>query len=228
MQGRSRQIFAIGASLLFAGRAPAVWADTLEPGHHGAGMRVPLAPATKLAAANLADQLPAPAFRSQKLNPTGRAVVLTVPAKDGGSYLGDVPVQIDVDDRLTFPAARVVQLLSELLAPDVLESLRTSFGGKTQVSAEDLAPVGIGVDYDPRTLELRFSIPTERRASRAVSVSALDRSRVGELLKPANFSAYVNLRSSLDLVEDGFDQGLRQPVMLVDGALRLGPIVAEP
>lgn len=227
MQGRSRQIFAIGASLLVAGRAPAVWADTLEPGRDGAGMRVPLAPATKLAAANLAEQLPAPAFRSQKLNPTGRAVVLTVPAKDGGSYLGDVPVQIDVDDRLTFPAARVIQILSELLAPDVLEGLRTSFGGKTQVSAEDLAPVGIGVDYDPRTLELRFSIPTERRASRAVSVSALDRSRVGELLKPANFSAYLNLRSSMDLVEDGFDQGLREPVMLVDGALRLGPIVAE-
>ncbi|MBF9151515.1 fimbria/pilus outer membrane usher protein [Novosphingobium jiangmenense] len=224
-------MLAIGATLFFAGRAPTAQAEAIDVPQGGNDKGSAPIPAANLASASLsasADrQLPAPAFRAQKLNPTGRAVVLTVPAKDGGSYLGDLPVQIDVDDRLTFPAARVIQILSELLAPDVLESLRTSFGAKVQVSAEDLAPVGIGVDYDPRTLELRFSIPTERRASRAVSVSALDRSRLGELMKPANFSAYVNLRGSMDLVEDGFDQGLRQPVMLLDGAVRLGPVVAE-
>lgn len=226
MKGKMRHMIAIGVSLLFAGYGSFAHADASGPADADDPGDDPARPLTRLAGA-ASGQLPVPAFRARKLNSTGRAVVLTVPAKDGGSYLGDVPVQIDVDDRLTFPAGRVVQLLAELLAPDVLESLRTSLGGRAQVSPEDLAPLGIGVEYDPRTLELRFNIPTERRASRAVSVSALDRSRLGEMIKPANFSAYINLRSSMDLVEDGFDQGLRAPIMLLDGAVRLGPVVAE-
>lgn len=228
MRGRARRVFAIGASVLILGRASTALAGAAtaqSAGGDSAGAS-PTA-ATGIATASMADQLPAPAFRAQKLNPTGNAVVLTVPVKDGGSYLGDLPLQIDTDDRLTFPSVRILQVLSELLSPDVLENLRTSFGGKAKVGPEDFAPVGIGVEYDPRTLELRFSIPTERRASRAVSVSALDRTRVGELLKPANFSAYFNVRSSLDLVEDGTDQGLRAPIMLLDGAVRLGPAVVE-
>lgn len=228
MHRSARRVFAIGASVLMFGRAPVAMAD-VAPAHNGSPDRAGLSPSAVagMGAATMSDQLPAPAFRAQKLNPTGKPVVLTVPVKDGGSYLGDIPLQIDTDDRLTFPSQRIVQVLSELLSPDVLENLRTSFGGKVQVGPEDFAPVGIGVDYDPRTLELRFSIPTERRASRAVSVSALDRTRIGELLKPADFSAYVNLRSSMDLVEDGFDEGLREPIMLLDGAVRLGPVVAE-
>ncbi|MEL0251142.1 MAG: hypothetical protein VW935_04215, partial [Novosphingobium sp.] len=73
--------------------------------------------------------------------------------KDAGNYLGDIPLQIDPDDALSFPAIRVIQLLSGSLAPDVLESLRTSFRDRTQINPQDLAPLGIGVSYDARTLE---------------------------------------------------------------------------
>lgn len=172
-------------------------------------------------------QLPAPAFRAQKLNPTGRTVMLTVPAKDGANFLGDIPVQISPDDRLSFPAARVLQVLSQVLDPTVLETLRTAFGTRADVGPEDFSPVGISAEYDPRTLELRFLIPVERRASRAVSIATLDRSRIGNLAAPSPFSAYLNVRGSLDLVEDGFDTGFSEPVMLLDGAMRLGPVVAE-
>lgn len=229
MRRWSKRFFALGASVLILGRSPGGAALAAEAGGAATDDNgVAASAGARLAtAAQSGSQLPVPAFRAERLNPTNKAVVLTVPVKDAGNYLGDIPVQIDPDDVLSFPAARIIQLLSESLAPDVLESLRTSFRDRTQINPQDFAPLGIGVSYDPRTLELQFSIPTERRASRSVSVSALDRSSVGELLKPASFSAYVNLRGSADLVEDGFEEGFRQPVMLLDGAVRLGPVVAE-
>ncbi|MBB3860348.1 outer membrane usher protein [Novosphingobium hassiacum] len=224
MRGWTRRAWALGASVFILGRVPVAWAEATEL---DGGNLDSEASASKSGAAQGGGQLPAPAFRAQKLNPTGRTVVLTVPAKDGSNYLGDIPLQIEADDRLTFPAMRAVQVLANTLAPDIVENLRASFAGKTQVGPEDFAPLGIQVAYDPRTLELQFQIPTERRASRSVSVSALDRTRLGEIAQPADFSAYINMRSSLDLIEDGVDTGFQSPNMLLDGAVRLGPIVAE-
>lgn len=222
MRSGAKRVCALGASMLIIGRGSIDCALAASPGLASDGVALAAA-----SAAGSGQQLPAPAFRTQKLNPTGRVVVLTVPAKDGGTFLGDIPLQIDPDDRLTFPATRAIQVLSSTLAPDVLESLRTAFGGRAQIGPEDFAPAGIVVGYDPRTLELQFQIPTERRASRSVSVSTLDRTQIGELARPANFSAYINMRGSLDLIEDGAATGLQSPVMLLDGAMRMGPVVAE-
>ena len=165
--------------------------------------------------------------RGAQLNTTGRDVVLTVPAKDGATYLGDMPVTITAEQVVSFPADRALQLLSEVLAPDVLEALRSGLQSRPQVTAADFAPVGIDVAYDPQRIELVFTIPVERRGSRQVSVSSLDRERVGEVLAPLDASAYLNMRGSFDLVEEGFDTGLENPTMLLDGAVRLGEVVAE-
>lgn len=164
--------------------------------------------------------------RVVSLNPTGRDIVLTVPAKDGATYLGDMPLTIGADQSVRFPIERALQLLSEVLAPDVLLSLRANLPGP-QVTPADFAPSGIGVAYDPQRLELVFTIPVERRASRSVAVSAIDRERVGQMRRPEDFSFYVNVRSSVDIIEEGFDKGIENPVMLVDGAARLGRVVAE-
>jgi len=173
------------------------------------------------------DQASAPAARAERLNPTGRNIVLTVPAKDGATYLGDMALTIGADDSLSFPADRALQVLSEVLAPDVLETLRTRFAGRPTVGTQDFASAGIQVSYNPRTLELIFTIPVERRASRRITVTGLDRVRVGEVVQPAHFSAYLNIRGSVDLIEQGFDTGFQEPVFLLDGAVRLGEAVVE-
>ena len=181
-------------------------------------------------AADAAAQVGAPAqppARSQRLNPTNRAIALTVPAKDGANYLGDMPLTIGADDSLSFPADRALQLLSTIVAPDVLDALRGGFAGKTAVGPADFAASGIQIQYDPRTLELQFVIPVEKRASRSLSVSALDRTMIGSLAQPADFSAYLNIRGSVDLVEDGFNTGFDAPVFLLDGAVRIGGAVLE-
>lgn len=185
------------------------------------------AEADRAADAAQADTPVVPAARSERLNPTGRDIALTVPAKDGASYLGDLALRIGADDSLSFPAERSLLLLERVLSPEVLDTLRASFAGKSDIGPGDFAGSGIRVDYNPRTLELSFIIPVELRASRNVSVTTLDRTMLGSVVQPAAFSGYLNLRGSVDLVEDGFDTGFQNPVFLLDGAVRMGGIVAE-
>ena len=179
------------------------------------------------AAATSSDQPGAPAARAERLNPTGRTIVLTVPAKDGAAYLGDMPLTIGADDSLSFPADRALQLLEQILAPDVLTALQGAFAGKAAVSPGDFAPIGITVSYDPRTLELRFDIPVEKRASRAVSVAALDQQSLGTFVRPVDVSAYLNIRGSVDLYEEGPVNGFQNPVFLLNSAVNLKGAVIE-
>lgn len=169
----------------------------------------------------------APPARQVRLNPTARAIVLTVPLKDGAAYLGDIPLTIGTDDSLSIPTDRLIQLLTPLLAPEVIDALKNNFAGKAQVGPPDLQPNGLALNYDPRTLELQLVIPVEKRASRALSVSALDRSRIGTYIKPASASAYLNIRGTFDLVESGPDTGFANPVFFLNGATRIGGVVAE-
>jgi outer membrane usher protein len=162
-----------------------------------------------------------------RLNPTGRAVTLTVPAKDGAVYLGDIVLTIDTEDRLEFSAQRLLDLLSNVLDPSVLRTLQSNFAGKTSLTPSDFEASGIRIRYNPRDLALELEIGSERRATRNVQVSPLDRSSVGSFVQPAKFSAYVNVRGNLDYVHDGGDEGLQSPVMFLDGAARIAGVVAE-
>lgn len=155
-----------------------------------------------------------------------KGIRLTVPAKDGATYLGDISIVVAPDQSFTMPADRTLALLAEVLAPEFLETLRASFAASEQIVPQDLAPAGVSVRFDQQSLELVFDIPVERRAARTVAMSSSP-GRIGEVLGPADVSAYVNVRGSFDFVEDGADEGFENPTLLLDGAFRLGNIVAE-
>lgn len=174
------------------------------------------------------DQQPsAPTARAERLNPTGKTIILTVPAKDGASYLGDVPLTISADDTLSFPTDRTLQVLEPVVSPQVMTALKSNFAGKPSLSPGDFSAVGITVTYDPRTLELRFDIPAEKRASRTFSVTALDQQSLGTFVRPVDVSAYLNIRGSVDLYEDGPDNGFQNPVFLLNSAVNLKGAVFE-
>ena len=79
---------------------------------------------------------------------TGGPVILTVPAKDGAAYLGDMPLTITADDTLSFPTDRTLQLFEPVLAGDVLSALRANLAGKAAVGPADFASVGINITYE--------------------------------------------------------------------------------
>jgi len=162
-----------------------------------------------------------------RINTTGRPIVLTVPANDGGNYLGDIPLTIQADDTLEFPTQRTLQLLSQLLNPEYFTSLQKSLELQATLTPSDFVSSGIKVTYNPQTLELNFLIPAELRVSRAVIVSPLDRERIGSVIEPAGFSAYLNIRATADYIHAGGPRGFNEPIMLLDGAARLGGVVFE-
>lgn len=163
----------------------------------------------------------------QRLNQTGGPVTLTVPAKDGPLYLGDVVISISTEDRISFDSNRIIDLLSNIVAPSALESLRGSLAGKTVATPDDFTPAGLQITYDPQRLELAIGIPSELRAAQGLSISNLDRERFGNFVQPAGFSAYLNARGNLDYVHEGGDTGFGDPVVFLDFASRLNGLVFE-
>ncbi|MES2339624.1 MAG: fimbrial biogenesis outer membrane usher protein [Pseudomonadota bacterium] len=162
-----------------------------------------------------------------RLNPTGRPIVLIVPVKDGGIYLGDIPLTILTDDRLELPAQRLIDLLSNILDPQSLKALQAQSSTAASLSPADLASSGVELKYNPQTLELNLVIASERRGARTVQVSPLDRDRFGTFATPAQFSSYLNIRGALDYLHAGGDVGFGSPIFSLDGATRIGRVVAE-
>jgi outer membrane usher protein len=165
--------------------------------------------------------------QGQRLNPTGRAVTLTVPAKESAFYLGDVVLTITPEDRVEFSAQRLLTLLSNILDPKLLESLQSNFAGRGNLTPADLQGSGISAVYNPQTLELVLDVPAELKAARSIQVSPMDRQTVGTFDRPAAFSGYLNTRGSFDLVHRGVEEGLADPVFFFDGAARFQSLVFE-
>jgi outer membrane usher protein len=191
---------------------------------------LPTAAAQAAAADAAAAQGPArvvldpPPAGGARLNPTQRTVTLSVTANLGGAALGEVSISIDAQDRVSFDAARILDLLGRVVDEPTMRALRA----RPSLTAADLAAAGIVVAYDPQALELDVAVAPERRLAQSIALSRLDDSRVGAFLEPARTSAYLNLRGNLDYLHGGADGGFASPVFFVDGAARaFGGLVAE-
>lgn len=174
------------------------------------------------------DPVVGPSANATRLNPTGRAIVLTVGAVDGAAYLGDVPLTLGADDSIQLPAQRLLDLLQPLIDPDAFKALQGAFAGKDSLTPADFAASGVSLRYDPQSLQLKVTIDAGRRAARNLAVSPIDRARVGGFAQPAKWSAYVNVRASQDYGYTGnFGDGFGKPVFFLDGATRIGQVVVE-
>jgi len=175
--------------------------------------------------------MPCPAFAQSpikpRLNPTGRDIVLTVPAHDGTDYLGDMPLTIGKDDVLHIPADRTLQLLADILSPSAIKALRAALAGKAAVTLDELTTAGIKADYDPRLLELHFVIPVAARVTRQVLAAPDGPAQNVKRQAPASVSGYLNVRVATDLAESGPNSGLGDPLVLVDAVTRLHNLVVE-
>ncbi|HEX8192401.1 MAG TPA: fimbrial biogenesis outer membrane usher protein [Allosphingosinicella sp.] len=165
-----------------------------------------------------------PAAGGARLNPTPRTVTLSVTANLDNAALGEVSIAIDAQDRVSFDAARILDLLDRVVDAGTMRALRA----RPSLAAADLAAAGIGIAYDPQALELDVTVAPERRLAQSIALSRLDDSRVGAFVEPARTSAYLNLRGNLDYLHGGADGGFAAPVFFIDGAARaFGGLVAE-
>ena len=182
------------------------------------------APLTSLPSAATARALQVGAGR---LNPTGRQVNLVGPLREGQAIIGEVNFGLTADDKLLVGATALFEALTPLITPESLEALKVSVGTANLVPSELLASSGYIVSYDPSTISLRIVMPAKARPSRTLQLANFDRERVGSYIAPANFSAYLNTRSSVDYQWTGPNQGAGDVNVSLDGAIRYRSIVLE-
>jgi outer membrane usher protein len=160
-------------------------------------------------------------------NPTGRAVVLTAPLLDGQAYLGDTTLTLEPGGQASFSAERLLALLAPRLAPPLVERLRSRLAEHGTIGRTDLEGVGVGIRYDALTLQLVMDIAPASRATRSVTLGDDAARGAVNYIAPADFSAYLNIRGSMDWVQQGTDKGLAAPITFLDGAVRAGGVVLE-
>lgn len=161
------------------------------------------------------------------VNPSGRAVVLTVPVMDGARYLGDTTATIGADERVDLSARRLLDLLRPLIADGVMQRLESGLSQRGTIGMADLGSAGIGIRYNPQALQIELDIVGSVRRSQSLALSDINTLPTGTFVAPAAYSAYVNVRGSVDYVHQGFDKGIDPPVLFIDGAARAGGLVIE-
>ena len=188
-----------------------------------------LATATQAAPAGAAAPAAPPAGApapKPRINPTKRVLRFVVPLTDNGNYLGDVDLAVDPQDRLSVKAERLLQILEPILKPDIFARLKTAATGKDEISEAILTAEQITLNYDSENLALAIGIPVLSRRKESLSLGT----GIGPgsaTLQPAPFSAFMNFRTAVDLVEKGQGRGLVAPVSSIDWAARLLGVVAE-
>jgi outer membrane usher protein len=196
-------------------------ASALIPAGAAHAQAIPASPAAAAPAP------PPPAAEEVRLNRTGRTMTIVAPLKDGANNLGDVDLQIRPDDSVVVSLARVVELLAPRLDPARLAALRAVPTDQGFAELAAFAQSGLPLQFDKRALELSIVITATDRALRSISLSDTDPSAIGTFATPEHFSAYLNIRGSIDYIHKGSLTGLQDPFFLFDGAARIGGIVLE-
>lgn len=204
--------FALGALALAAA----------TPATAGSGAAVAQAP-TAQAGEVVLDPDASPA----EINPTGRTVVLTVSIMDGEVYIGDATLTLDAAGRGSFAAARLLALLTPRLSPELIQRLQSALATRGSIGRSDLEGVGVSLRYNPQALQLELGIAAASRGAQTVEIGDEGGRAPANYVAPAGVSAYLNVRGSLDWVQQGLDEGLAPPVLFIDGAARLGGVVFE-
>lgn len=185
------------------------------------------APAPTPAPGTLPAPASTPASTPVRLNPTGRTISLSAPLRDGPFQLSEVDFRIGSDDSISIGRESLIMALRARLAPERIAELEQRLAGMEFAPLAQMAAAGYPISYDPATISLSIDIPAASRTTTTIQLSGLDRAPRGDFAPPADFSAYLNIRSFADYAWDGPERGLTSPSALLDSAVRVRGFVLE-
>jgi outer membrane usher protein len=154
---------------------------------------------------------------------------ITLPLVDNGRLVGEVGAFATSAGQISLPTARLIELIGPRLQDNARERLRTQLSGRVTI---DLAAAGLldtAIAYDPERIELSVAIPVDLRAQHGLSLIAGDSERQAPVERPAAFSAFVTVNSSIDYVHQSqFDStGFGNSSVVLTAAVRARGIVGE-
>lgn len=176
---------------------------------------------------NPAPVKPALPIKLAQASAPARTIHIVIGVKDGNRYLGDVLATITPDGTVSLDDAQLLELMKPVLNEGRYGALSAAVKGRKESALAELATAGLKARYDSGQLRVVLDIAPEDRPRQDLAIAMLDHALIGDVAAPAPFSGYLNLRGSVDYVERGGAMGLRQPQILMDGAVRLFAPVLE-
>lgn len=165
---------------------------------------------------------------TQRLNPTGRAIQMAVPLKDGSRNLGDVGIRIGTDDQVRVAAAQLGERLAGVLDAQVLSRLAAASNGKPDLALADVQALGIGLRFDSGRLELLLQQGSDQRQAGEISLATSRGSAMpANVARPADVSGYLNIYSGIDQTWGGVGTRRTGLNLELQSAVRLRGTVIE-
>ena len=164
------------------------------------------------------------------INPTGRTLEMTVPLHYRSFYLGDLAVRLTPEQEVELPLADLNRTVEPLLRPETLTALGKAAAGQDYVALSTLKANGFDFRFDPGAVSILFTPTLDQKVEGNVSIHARRaQTDSPNAADPAEFSAFLNLRSAVDYVSmsPSGDEGLRAPRLDLEGAARWQGLVVE-
>jgi len=172
------------------------------------------------------DDLYLKAFGKSRVNVTQ---LLTVPLIINERDRGDVDIIFNGKEEETrIKLNKFIPYIEKILKDEIMKVIRNDFSGKEVINLLDVTSHKISARYDSSQLELHLDIPADLRKTEVISFRASNSTLSSDdLIKPSNFSAYMNIYSDLQYVWKGDSAGRQPTNMVFDGALNYSDWVLE-
>ena len=154
---------------------------------------------------------------------------MTVPLLVNNRNRGEVQIVfVGKQDETQIKVKDLLKQIEDILKPDVMKALNQDVIGQEHIKLGRLNAHHLTARYDSKKLELHLDIPAELRKTEVISFRPSYSNLTSDnLIRPSNFSAYINVFSDLQYVWKGDMKG-RQPANIVfDGALNYSDWVLE-
>ena len=173
-----------------------------------------------------------PPEKGSSNRPPPRSYTVPVPLIVEKQSREDIQVIITTNRAdLKFQAAPLMRQLAALLRLELLQTLQAAVDEQGNLRLQAVNELGLVAEFDEAKLELRVAVPPELRPASDIHIS-MNRLPPGaaSALRPSDFSAYLNLRTGFDYVEqsgDGRNEGLQPFRGDLEGAVNLHHLVVE-
>jgi P pilus assembly protein, porin PapC len=169
------------------------------------------------------------AIARQPPGQTQRQIEIVLPLRDGPFLLAELRTRSAGGAEMQVDAERLVDALKPLLKPDAIQEIEHAVGGRSFVPLDALAGAGVTLHFDPSANALQLEVEDGKRTPRPISVVGVPNDANRTFVEPSPLSAFVNVRSNIDYIEqapDGVETGFVTPAGTVDGAVRIfGPVI---
>lgn len=168
---------------------------------------IPVEKAIKMAQATAPIPLKSPAVAPKAALP--KEIEIIVPLSERGIYIGDIAVTMRGNDPYLDPK-QIAELLGKIIAPTARARI-SNIGNGNKISIDELKSAGLQAVWDPGLLTIDLTVSIADKEKRDIEIAQLEREDKGLFQKPANFSIFGNIRTSLDYTHKGYAKGLHDP-----------------